>query len=83
MAALFNTDYHATNCMALGMVEDGANQLVCIAFTHFMTTPSGSATTFTVRLGAESGNTYFNRVNGTDKYNDKITSSITITEIKE
>ena len=82
-AALFNTDEHSTNALAVGTIYEGAGttfgQLI---INHYMTSPSGSATTFRVRGGANvSGTTTMNGESGNRLWGGKFSSSITITEI--
>ena len=64
-AALFNTDFHATNAMAAAAdYAPTGGRMHRLVFTHVMTAPSGSATTFKLNAGAEtSGTTGINKHN--------------------
>ena len=80
--ALFNTDFHATNAMAV--VSDYAptgGRMHRLVFTHVMTAPIASATTFRLRAGAEtSGTTGINRHNASAFFNGLMRSGIVIKE---
>jgi len=80
--ALFNTDHHATNAIAaVGQYVGQQDETKQLTLTHYMTTPSASATTFRVRAGGTSGTLNFNGDGAEQKYGGVMASSITITEI--
>ena len=71
------------NALAVSMgYEDGvANQTRTAHFRHYMTAGTTSATTFKVRIGAQTTETLtFNGNGGSRKYGGVFVSSITITE---
>ena len=71
------------NALAVSMgFEDGvANQTRTAHFRHYMTAGTTSATTFKVRIGAQTTETLtFNGNGGSRKYGGVFVSSITITE---
>jgi len=71
------------NALAVSMgYEDGvANQTRTAHFRHYMTAGTTSATTFKVRIGAQTTETItFNGQGGARKYGGVLASSITITE---
>ena len=80
--ALFNTDSHSTN--ALASASDYAptgGRMHRLVFTHVMTAPSASSTTFRLRGGAEtSGTTGINRHNASLFFNGTMRSGIIIRE---
>ena len=81
---LFNTDFHATNSMASGEIQELTSGLRhrC-SLQHYMTAPSASATTFTVRAGTSSASTL--RINGSTGAREMggvASTSITIMEIQ-
>ena len=81
-AALFQDT--TADSLAVGYeIQTGvANETVNIAFTHYMTTGTTSATTFKVRVGSRlSGTTTFNGSGAADRYGGVSASSITIWEI--
>ena len=83
---LYNTDVHSTNSLATSVFEGGAgtNRPAIGAVRHYLTAPSTSATTFTVRIGGhQAGTTAINASFGgtTRKMGGSYSSSITITEI--
>ena len=81
-AALFNTDFHATNAMAAAAdYAPTGGRMHRLVFTHVMTAPSGSATTFKLNAGAEtSGTTGINKHNTSPFYNGLMRSGIIIKE---
>ena len=81
IAALFNTDFHASNAMATSVVYGltGTGGYL-LHISPYMTAPSSSSTTFLVRAGAHaSGTNSFNGSGGV-RYVPLQASSITITE---
>ena len=81
-AALFNTDSHSTNALAVAAdYAPTGGRMHRLVFTHVMTAPSGSSTTFKLRAGAEtSGTTGINRHNAGAFYNGLMRSGIIIKE---
>ncbi len=70
------------NALAAGSAHNFSGEGHFIAFTHYMTAGTISATTFKVRAGAETtGTTTFNGQSSGRKYGGVMASSITITEI--
>ncbi len=82
--ALFNTDSHATNALAVGNAyELTASRMTSQVLQHTMTAPSASSTTFSIRGGGETvGTTRFNKHNNGDFYNGLLRSGIVIMEIQ-
>ena len=80
--ALFNTDSHSTN--ALASASDYAptgGRMHRLVFTHVMTAPSASSTTFRLRGRAEtSGTTVINSHNASLFFNGTMRSGIIIKE---
>lgn len=79
---LYNTDSSATDPVAFVSDFEANNGIQSITLIHFMTAPSGSATTFRVRIGSDNGDIYLNQGNNELKYNGTLTSTITITELQ-
>jgi hypothetical protein len=70
-----------TNALACAMNSQVNGSIATMSFTHFMTSGTTSAITFSVRAGANSsGTTTFNGQSGTS-FSSTLASSITVTEI--
>lgn len=83
MAVALFQDSTAGALAAARQQLQGATELTCISFSHYMAAGTTSSTTFKVRAGAASGSTTtFNGVSGGRQYGGVLASSITITEIK-
>ena len=80
--ALFNTDSHATNALAIGAdYAPTGSRMHRLVFTHVMTAPIASATTFRLRAGAEtSGTTRINEHNDSTLFSGGLRSGIIIKE---
>ena len=83
MIGLFNTDHHATNAVAvIPEWQITANTGLTNTFSHYMTAPSASATTYRIYIATDAAATlHFNGQSSTDKFGGVMYSSITITEI--
>ena len=81
-AALFQ-DATANALACINEFNGTASAPIMLAFTHYMTAGTVSATTFKVRAGCNNaGTTTFNGSGGARLYGGVLASSITITEIK-
>jgi len=79
--ALFQ-DSTANALAAMVIHNSSVDQTVFVAFSHYMTAGTTSATTFKIRAGTSaSGTLTFNGASGARKYGGVMASSITITEI--
>lgn len=76
---LYNAIISATDAIAVGAATIHASQIVPVHFTYYVSAPSTTANTFTVRAGAPAADSDFNSSNGLTIGN--LTSSIVITEI--
>lgn len=82
IAALFR-DSGADALAASAVYYAGGGQIHCIKFTHYMTSPGTSETTFKVRAGGNNaGTTTLNGTAGGRQLGGVMASSITITEFK-
>jgi hypothetical protein len=81
VAALFQ-DSTAGALAAMPVYLASATDLKEIAFTHYMTAGTVSATTFKVRIGSDGITITFNGVSAGRLFGGSLASSITITEIK-
>lgn len=82
IAALFNTDFHATNAMATSYHKTSGVTPTNLSFVWYGAAPIAGATTYTVRIGSSSGTTTFNGEADAGEFNSTLASSITIMEIK-
>lgn len=84
VAALFNTDTHLTEALAVAATDGNGGFPNSVSFTHYMTAPGTGTYTFRVRASsnAGSGATFtFNGTGGGRKHGGAAASSITIWEI--
>jgi hypothetical protein len=82
-SCLFNTDIHSTNALAcVGLQNPIGNNQNTSAGRYYVTAPGTSATTFRLRAGNSTTDTYtFNGAAGSSRLSTACVSSITITEI--
>ena len=81
VAALFQDSTANALAVSLGYQDGPTNQILTAPFRHYMTAGTTSATTFKVRIGAQTTDTMtFNGMGGARKYGGALASSITITE---
>jgi hypothetical protein len=83
VAALFQDATVETLACATG--SDGVGNPYTITFTHTMVAGTTNETTFKVRAGgsAGAGDTHFNHGGNSATYDERLASSITITEIQQ
>ena len=85
--AIFNTDVHSSNAGAVGMAYPGGTGTLKpgpLFMQYYLTAPSTSATTFTLRVGShQASTTYINAGIGatTRKFGGAFMTEMTITEI--
>ena len=82
-SCLFNTDIHSSNALAcVGLQNPIGNNQNTSAGRYYVTAPGTSATTFRLRAGNSTTETYtFNGAAGSSRLSTACVSSITITEI--
>jgi hypothetical protein len=82
-SCLFNTDIHSTNALAcVGLQNAIGNNQNTSAGRYYVTAPGTSATTFRLRAGNSTTETYtFNGAAGSSRLSTACVSSLTITEI--
>jgi hypothetical protein len=85
MAAIFNTDVHATNALSAAAQQPygpSISGMTPVHICHFLTAPSAAETTFRLRVGADTGSLDVNGYNNAGLLGGVIDTMLSVTQYK-